>query len=225
MCSARARTPSPRPSTPPLRTPRGPPAFDTPAEARAGLETLVRGAARRGAAVPAGCPARLVDAERHVRVRMEPDGRRHDTGPPPDPARPCAALVPGGAPALWLERAGGGEPSVVGAVVPERAAGALRAVPDRTRGRASLSPPPTTRRSSRPSSPPPPANGPACTRPGASARTPQRPRPAPWPRWAAAPVDPACARGPRPRGRTARRAGAAPLHPALALRHLARGGG
>ncbi|MFE7761070.1 helix-turn-helix domain-containing protein [Streptomyces sp. NPDC057438] len=109
--------------------------FDTLAEARAGLEALVR-----GAAVLAGCPARLADAERHVRVRVEPDGRRQDTGPAPDPAWPSAALVPGGAPALWLERAGGGEPSVVDAVILERAAGALRVVLDRTRGRAPLSP-------------------------------------------------------------------------------------
>ncbi|MDX2994075.1 PucR family transcriptional regulator, partial [Streptomyces scabiei] len=109
--------------------------FDTLAEARAGLEALVR-----GAAVLAGCPARLVDAERHVRVRVETDGRRHDTGPPQDPGWPSAPLVPGGAPALWLERAGGGEPSVVDAVILERAAGALRVVLDRTRGRAPLSP-------------------------------------------------------------------------------------
>ncbi|MGW1674313.1 helix-turn-helix domain-containing protein [Streptomyces sp. NPDC002324] len=109
--------------------------FDTLAEARAGLEAMVR-----GAAVLAGCPARLVDAERHVRVRVEPDGRRHDSEVPPDPAWPSAALVPDGVPALWLERAGGGEPSVVDAVILERAAGALRVVLDRTRGRAPLSP-------------------------------------------------------------------------------------
>ncbi|WNZ07048.1 helix-turn-helix domain-containing protein [Streptomyces sp. 11x1] len=109
--------------------------FDTLAEARAGLEALVR-----GAAVLAGCPARLVDAERRVRVRVEPDGRRQDSDLPPDPAWPSAAVVPGGAPALWLERAGGAEPSVVDAVILERAAGALRLVLDRTRGRAPVSP-------------------------------------------------------------------------------------
>lgn len=48
--------------------------------------------------------------------------------------------MPDGVPALWLERAGGGEPSVVDAVIQERAAGALRVVLDRTRGRAPLSP-------------------------------------------------------------------------------------
>ncbi len=109
--------------------------FDTLAEGRAGLEALVR-----GAAVLAGCPARLVDAERQVRVRVEPDGRRQDSDLPPDPDWPSAALAPGGAPALWLERAGGAEPSVVDAVILERAAGVLRLVLDRTRGRAPVSP-------------------------------------------------------------------------------------
>lgn len=109
--------------------------FDTLAEARAGLEALVR-----GAAVLAGCPARLVDDERRVRVRVEPDGRREDSDLPPDPAWPSAALAPGGVPALWLERSQGAEPSVVDAVILERAAGALRLVLDRTRGRAPVSP-------------------------------------------------------------------------------------
>ncbi|UUU26500.1 helix-turn-helix domain-containing protein [Streptomyces sp. DSM 40750] len=109
--------------------------FDTLAESRAGLEALVR-----GAAVLAGCPARLVDVERRVHVRVEPDGRRQDSDLPPDPDWPSAALVPDGVPALWLERAGAAEPSVVDAVILERAAGALRVVLDRTRGRAPLSP-------------------------------------------------------------------------------------
>ncbi|WP_326574367.1 helix-turn-helix domain-containing protein [Streptomyces sp. NBC_00481] len=109
--------------------------FDTLAEGRAGLEALVR-----GAAVLAGCPARLVDTERRVHVRVEPDGRRQDCDLPPDPTWPSAPLVPGGEPALWLERAGNAEPSVVDAVILERAAGVLRLVLDRTRGRAPLSP-------------------------------------------------------------------------------------
>ncbi|UUU29022.1 helix-turn-helix domain-containing protein [Streptomyces sp. CA-210063] len=109
--------------------------FDTLAESRAGLEALVR-----GAAVLAGCPARLVDVERRVHVRVEPDGRRQDSDGPPAPDWPSAALVPDGVPALWLERAGAAEPSVVDAVILERAAGALRVVLDRTRGRAPLSP-------------------------------------------------------------------------------------
>lgn len=103
--------------------------FDRLAEHRAGLEALVR-----GVAVLAGCPARLADAGRRVHLRVETDGRRRDTEQPPDPAWPSAALSPDGAPALWLERAGA--PSVVDAVILERAAAAIRLVLDRTRGRA-----------------------------------------------------------------------------------------
>ena len=110
--------------------------FDRLAESRAGLEALVR-----GAAVLAGCPARLVDEARHVRIRVEPDGTRHDQDPDsaPDagwPREPLSPEDPLGA-ALWLERDGGvGAPSVVDAVILERAAGVLRHVLDRTRGRA-----------------------------------------------------------------------------------------
>ncbi|MGX9887984.1 helix-turn-helix domain-containing protein [Streptomyces sp. NPDC002276] len=110
--------------------------FDRLAESRAGLEALVR-----GAAVLAGCAARLIDAERRVRVRVEADGTRRDTAEPPDPAWPSAALTPGGASALWLERTADAAPSVVDAVILERAAGAVRLVLDRTRGRVSADDP------------------------------------------------------------------------------------
>ncbi|MFF4655826.1 helix-turn-helix domain-containing protein [Streptomyces sp. NPDC001381] len=109
--------------------------FDRLAEARAGVEALVR-----GAAVLAGVPARLVDADRRVRVRVEADGTRRDSDLPPEPEWPSAALTPDGAPALWLERSGAA-PSVVDAVILERAAGAARLVLDRTRGRAPLDDP------------------------------------------------------------------------------------
>ena len=136
--------------------------FDRLAESRAGLEALVR-----GAAVLAGCPARLVDPERRVHVRVEPDGTRRDGAAAPDPAWPCARVSPGGAALLWLERGADGGPAggpaakglgvrgdrdvaqenaaarkvtaapgVVDAVILERAAGAVRLVLDRTRGRA-----------------------------------------------------------------------------------------
>ncbi|MEU5041767.1 helix-turn-helix domain-containing protein [Streptomyces griseorubiginosus] len=108
--------------------------FDRLSESRAGLEALVR-----GAAVLAGVPARLDDAERRVRVRVEADGTRRDSGAPPDPGWPSGALAPGGAAALWLERAAA--PSVVDAVILERAAGAVRLVLDRTRGRAPVDDP------------------------------------------------------------------------------------
>ncbi|MGJ5895183.1 helix-turn-helix domain-containing protein [Streptomyces niveiscabiei] len=112
--------------------------FDRLAEARAGVEALVR-----GAAVLAGVPVRLVDEERRVRVRVEPDGVRRDADTPPDPAWPSAPLTPGGRPALWLERTAdspgtpaAATPSVVDAVILERAAGVVSRVLDRTRGRA-----------------------------------------------------------------------------------------
>ncbi|WP_020134986.1 PucR family transcriptional regulator [Streptomyces sp. 351MFTsu5.1] len=109
--------------------------FDRLSESRAGLESLVR-----GAAVLAGVPARLVDVERRVRVRVEADGTRRDSGAPPEAGWPSAALTPGGAAALWLERTEGA-PSVVDAVILERAAGAVRLVLDRTRGRAPVDDP------------------------------------------------------------------------------------
>ncbi|GAA3535076.1 hypothetical protein GCM10022295_16190 [Streptomyces osmaniensis] len=110
--------------------------FDRLAEGRAGLEALVR-----GAAVLAGVPARLVDVERRVRVRVEADGTRRESDGAADPAWPSVALTRGGAAALWLERAGQAEPSVVDAVILERAAGVIRVVLDRTRGRAPVDDP------------------------------------------------------------------------------------
>ncbi|MFJ3670189.1 helix-turn-helix domain-containing protein [Streptomyces sp. NPDC090106] len=109
--------------------------FDRLAESRAGLEALVR-----GAAVLAGVPARLVDAGRRVSVRVEPDGTRRDPdGAAPDPLWPSAPLLSDGAPALWLERTS--PATVVDAVILERAAGAVRLVLDRTRGRVPLDDP------------------------------------------------------------------------------------
>ncbi|WP_020661236.1 helix-turn-helix domain-containing protein [Amycolatopsis benzoatilytica] len=102
--------------------------FDRLVESRAGLEPIVR-----GAAVLSGCPARLADDERRVRVRVEPDGRVLPSAEPPDPKWPSAAVRPDGPPALWLERSG--PPSPVDAMVLERASAAARSVLDRTRGR------------------------------------------------------------------------------------------
>jgi len=116
--------------------------FDRLTEDRAGLEALVR-----GAAVLSGSPARLVDERRGVRVRVEPDGRRHDTADPPDPAWPWARLatgtdVPADGPeqaGLWLEHPGPADG--VHAMILERAVAAVRVVLDRTRGRAPSVPP------------------------------------------------------------------------------------
>ncbi|MEE1800892.1 MULTISPECIES: helix-turn-helix domain-containing protein [unclassified Streptomyces] len=103
--------------------------FDRLVEGRAGLEALVR-----GAAVLSGGTARLVDAERCVRIRVGADGVRLGGGAPPDPRWMSAPLEPGGVPAVWLELAG--PPGGVHAMVLERAAAAARVVLDRTRGRA-----------------------------------------------------------------------------------------
>jgi hypothetical protein len=114
--------------------------FDRLLEHRAGLEALVR-----AAAVLSGSPARLVDTERGVRMRVGPDGRRADDGGPVDTDWPWAPLTPGddAAPsphsttaadsALFLEHPG--PPDGVHAMILERAAAAARAVLERTRGR------------------------------------------------------------------------------------------
>ncbi|WP_326810094.1 helix-turn-helix domain-containing protein [Streptomyces scopuliridis] len=108
--------------------------FDRLVEGRAGLESLVR-----GAAVLSGCPARLVDDGRGVRIRVDADGVRQDHAGPVLSSWMSAPLVPGGAPAVWLESAG--PPDGVHAMVLERTAAAARVVLDRTRGRAPLAGP------------------------------------------------------------------------------------
>ncbi|HEX3784883.1 MAG TPA: helix-turn-helix domain-containing protein [Pseudonocardiaceae bacterium] len=103
--------------------------FDRLVEGRAGLEPIVR-----GAAVLAGCPARLVDDERRVQIRVDVAGRVQGGIGLPDPNWLSAPLRPGGPPVLWLERSGPAGP--VEAMVLERAASAARGVLERTRGRA-----------------------------------------------------------------------------------------
>jgi hypothetical protein len=100
--------------------------FDRLTEARAGLQAIVR-----GAAVLAGCPARLDDDHRRVHLRVQPDGAEVNAGPP-DPAWMCAPVSDGAT--LRLERTG--TPGPVEAMVLERAAAASRHVLDRTRGRS-----------------------------------------------------------------------------------------
>ncbi|MEV6487664.1 helix-turn-helix domain-containing protein [Actinoplanes sp. NPDC051633] len=99
--------------------------FDRLVEARAGLPSIVR-----GAAVLAGCPARLDDDERRVRVRMMPSGEAASNPGPPRPEWPHISV---GSATLWLERAG--EAGPVDAMVLERAGGAAGAVLERTLGR------------------------------------------------------------------------------------------
>ena len=103
--------------------------FDGLAENKAGLQAIVR-----GAAVLAGCPARLDDRSRRVRVRVDPAGRAAPDPSAADERWMGMAVVPDASAILWLERIG--EPGPVEAMILERAAGAARAVLDRTRGRA-----------------------------------------------------------------------------------------
>ncbi|MCX2181943.1 helix-turn-helix domain-containing protein [Streptomyces sp. SKN60] len=109
--------------------------YDRLVEGRAGLETLVR-----GAAVLSGSPARLVDAPRRVRIRVEPDGRRRDEDGPVSADWPSLPLPRGSGPAVWLERERSG--TVLEAVILERAAAAIGIVLDRSRGRAPAAPDP-----------------------------------------------------------------------------------
>jgi hypothetical protein len=105
--------------------------FDGLTEARAGLQSIVR-----GAAVLAGCPARLSDDDRRVHIRVTPDGA---AAPGPPAADERWMRTEAGSATLWLERTG--EPGPVEAMILERASGALRAVLDRTRGRAPVADP------------------------------------------------------------------------------------
>ncbi|MEO3860255.1 helix-turn-helix domain-containing protein [Acrocarpospora sp. B8E8] len=102
--------------------------FDRLVATRAGLEAIVR-----GAAVLAGCPARLIDPDHRVNVRVLGDGRREDAAAPPDPAWLHAPLGYEHA-VLWLERPG--PAGAVDLMVLERATGVARDALERTRGRA-----------------------------------------------------------------------------------------
>ena len=103
--------------------------FDSLVEARAGLQSIVR-----GAAVLSGCPARLEDTERRLRIRVTPDGVSSPSPEPADPAWLGMPILPDGSAVLSLERPG--PPGPVEAMILERASGAARGVLDRTRGRA-----------------------------------------------------------------------------------------
>ena len=107
--------------------------FDRLVEGRVGLEPIVR-----GAAVLAGCTARLVDEDRRVQMRVDEQGRVRDEIGLPEQDWPSVPLVPDGPPVLWLER--GGPAGPVDAMVLERAAAAARGVLERTRGRSPVGP-------------------------------------------------------------------------------------
>jgi hypothetical protein len=99
--------------------------FDVLVDSRAGLQSIVRGAAGL-----AGCPARLTDPARHLTVRVRPDGVAAPPDGDPDASWPSIPVTPGGA-VLWLERPG--PAGTVDSVVLERAAAAARAVLHRSR--------------------------------------------------------------------------------------------
>ncbi|WP_345711384.1 helix-turn-helix domain-containing protein [Kineococcus glutinatus] len=101
--------------------------FDQLLERRAGLESVVR-----GAAILSGHPAVLLDRERDLRVRVRPDGTRTEAPAAADPAW-CRLTVDPGI-TVCLEHAPPAGP--VEAVVLERAAMAARTVLERTRGRS-----------------------------------------------------------------------------------------
>jgi hypothetical protein len=103
--------------------------FDGLAENKAGLQAIVR-----GAAVLAGCPARLDDRSRRVHVRVDPAGQAAPDRSAVDERWMRTPVAPDASATLWLERIG--EAGPVEAMILERAAGAARAVLDRTRGRA-----------------------------------------------------------------------------------------
>ncbi|MCY1137140.1 helix-turn-helix domain-containing protein [Actinoplanes sp. Pm04-4] len=98
--------------------------FDALVAARAGLRTIVA-----GAATLSGRPARLSDTTRHLTIRATPDGIVETPPDEFDPAWPSASIGPGAT--LWLETTAA--PSTHEAVVLERAAAAVRAVLERTR--------------------------------------------------------------------------------------------
>jgi hypothetical protein len=102
--------------------------FDELTAGRAGLQAIVR-----GAAVLAGCPARLIDESRRLSLRAEPDGAAGNLAGPLAAWWLSAAIGPDGGAQLWLERPGPAGP--VEAMVLERAAVAAQAVLERTRGR------------------------------------------------------------------------------------------
>ncbi|MFJ6984475.1 MULTISPECIES: helix-turn-helix domain-containing protein [unclassified Streptomyces] len=107
--------------------------FDRLAESRAGLETVVR-----GAAVLCGVPAGLVDPGHRILIRVLPDGTRQDADHAADPRwrSAPASLVPTAT--LWLETERDGD--LVDDMVLERATMVAGLVITRVRGVAPIVP-------------------------------------------------------------------------------------
>ncbi|WP_102194679.1 helix-turn-helix domain-containing protein [Microbacterium aurantiacum] len=99
--------------------------FDSLVASRAGLQSIVRGAASL-----AKCPVQLVDPGRRLTVRVLADGLVAQPGDPPDAEWPSEPVGSDGA-RIWLERPG--PAGTVGAMILERAAAAALTVVQRTR--------------------------------------------------------------------------------------------
>jgi hypothetical protein len=108
--------------------------FDHLVTARASLSTIVR---EVGALT--GCAARLLDADRRLTVRVEPDGAAQPPSGAVDPGWLSAPLPGEGTARIWLERRGPAGP--VEAMVLERAAVAAAAVLRHTRSVSSRAQP------------------------------------------------------------------------------------
>jgi len=105
--------------------------FDALTRQGTGLQGIVR-----GAALLTGTAAGLVDDERRVRLRVDPDGRCGPATTAPDPSWLTVPVDEGSA-VLWLERPGPAR--TVDEITLERAAAAAAELLTRTRGRAGRS--------------------------------------------------------------------------------------
>ncbi len=86
----------------------------------------------RGAAVLSGSSARLVDADRRLELRVQPDGRTVSTAAPLEPGWRSLVVLTGEQTTVWLETT---EHRALYDLVLERLASGIRVVLDRTRGR------------------------------------------------------------------------------------------
>ncbi|MFJ9367272.1 PucR family transcriptional regulator [Nocardia sp. NPDC101769] len=100
--------------------------FDRLMERRAGLDSFIR-----AAAILSGCPAGLHDPDRHLTIRIHPDGHRIDPAPHSD-AYATADLGGGSTGYVWLEREAPALPT--DRIILERLAVGATVVLDRTRG-------------------------------------------------------------------------------------------
>lgn len=104
--------------------------FDALVAAHSGLDGLIR-----GAAVLAGVPAGLDEADRHIRLRIGPDGQRLDPVPLRD-TWAMTSLGDSGTARVWIERTSGLSGS--DAMILERLSAGVQLVLDRTRTKSAF---------------------------------------------------------------------------------------